>query len=227
MEERRRLWVQIFCGLLSFGVMALIASQAAAVGGSHWSIKGELSEACTCQVPCGCNFHQGPSPHHYCWSLASFQIDQGHYGGVDLAGLRLVRAHGGKSLVWYVDNRATAQQAEALRAIAAHISGVTEISNLSHYLHFERADIVQTIGSKSFQIEIGDKGGFEASEIMGGDGKNPIIVENMTAWNVRHDIKGKTKRLYYKDEFGNQFDLTDTNANEGKFDWTDKTPDYF
>ncbi|HEV2418666.1 MAG TPA: hypothetical protein VGX94_12750, partial [Terriglobia bacterium] len=81
--------------------------------------------------------------------------------------------------------------------------------------------------SKSFQIKIGDKGGFEANEIMGGDGKNPIVVENMTAWNVQHDIKGKANRLHYKDEFGNQFDLADTNANEGKFNWTDRTSHYF
>ncbi|MGH9377321.1 MAG: DUF1326 domain-containing protein [Terriglobia bacterium] len=227
MQERRRLWVRIFCCLLPFGVMALIAAQAAAVSSHHWSIKGELSEACTCQVPCGCNFHQGPSPHHYCWSLASFQIDKGHYGGVDLAGLRLVRAHGGKSIVWYIDGRATAQQAEALRAIAAHVTGGAWVSKLPDGLHFESANIAQDIGNKSFQIKIGDKGGFEANKIMGGDGKNPIVVENMTAWNVRHDIKGKTTRLYYKDEFGNRFDLTGTNANEGKFDWTDTTPNYF
>ncbi|MGH9352320.1 MAG: DUF1326 domain-containing protein [Terriglobia bacterium] len=212
--------------LLVLVIMPLIVSPAAA-NGHHWSIKGELSEACTCQVPCGCNFGQGASPRHYCWSLASFQIDQGHYGGVNLAGLHLVRAHGGNGIVWYIDDRSTPQQASALRAIAAHVTGGAWISKLPDRLHFESADIAQTTGNKSFQIEISKKGGFEASEIMGRDGKNPIVVENMTAWNVRHDIKGKTKRLYYKDEFGNQFDLTNTNANEGKFDWTDKTPDYF
>lgn len=217
---------RIVCVLLVFGSVALIALQAAA-DSPHWVIKGELSESCTCQVPCSCNFGQGASPHHYCWSLASFQIDQGHYRGVNLAGLHLVRAHGGNSTVWYVDSRATPQQASALRAIAAHVTGAAWVSKFPGRFHFERADIAQNIGSKSFQIKIGDKGGFEASEITGGDGKNPIVVENMTAWNVQHDIKGKAKRLHYKDEFGNQFDLTDTNANEGKFNWTDKTPHYF
>lgn len=212
--------------LLVLGSVSLITSQAAA-DGLHWVIKGEMSEACTCQVPCTCNFGQGASPHHYCWSLASFQIDHGHYRGVNLAGLHLVRAHGGNSTVWYVDSRATPQQASALRFIATHVTGAAWVSKFSDRFHFERADIVQDIGSKSFQIKIGDKGGFEANEIMGGDGKNPIVVENMTAWNVQHDIKGKAKRLHYKDEFGNQFDLTDTNANEGKFNWTDKTSHYF
>ncbi|MGH9342429.1 MAG: DUF1326 domain-containing protein [Terriglobia bacterium] len=213
--------------LLVLVIMSPIALPAAAANGRHWVIKGELSEACTCQVPCTCNFGQGASPHHYCWSLASFKIEQGHYGGVNLEGLHLVRAHGGNSIVWYIDSRATSQQAAALHAIAARVTGAAWISKSPDRVHFESADIVQDTGGKSFQIKIGDKGGFEANEIVGGDGKNPIVVENMTAWNVRHDIKGKAKRLHYKDEFGNQFDLTNTNANEGKFDWTDKTSHYF
>jgi hypothetical protein len=203
-------------------VSGLKAAPPAKEASEHWQISGEMSEACTCQVPCGCNFGSGPSPHHYCWSLASFDIQKGRYGQMDLAGLLLVRAHGGASIVWYIDDRATAQQQQALRAIAIHISG--------HWgrlpLHFEKAQITQSFGNGEFRIGIGDKGGFDAGEIIGGDGKNPIVVENMTAWNVQHDIKGRTKWLRYKDQFGNQFDLANTNANRGIFDWTDQTP-YF
>ncbi len=200
-------------------VSGLKAAPPAQAAPQHWEIAGKMSEACTCQIPCGCNFRSGPSPHHYCWSLASFDIEKGRYGQVDLAGLRLVRAHGGASVVWYMDDRATARQEQALRAIATRISG--NWGRLS--LHFERAQITQSFGNGEFRIGIGDQGGFDAAEIIGGDGKNPIVVENMTAWNVQHDIKGRTKWLRYKDQYGNQFDLTDTNANLGTFDWTDKT----
>lgn len=212
----------LFCGML-----ALISSPAMPANVHHWTIKGEMSEACTCQVPCGCNFHAGPSPHHFCWSLASFQIEKGHYGGINLAGLRLVRAHGGAGLVWYIDSRATPQQAGALRAIAERVTGAQWIARWPNRIHFGTAQIEQEFTGNTFLIKIGDQGGFDAREIMGGDGKNPIVVENMTAWNVQHDIKGRTDRLYYKDEFGNRFDLAGTNANRGKFDWTDKTPWYF
>lgn len=216
-------------GLILLALCAVAAAGAATppARSARWSIKGEMSEACTCQVPCTCNFGQGASPHHYCWSLASFQIEKGRYGGVNLSGLRFVRAHGGAGIVWYVDSRARAAQADALRAIAEHITGAAWISRWPDRVHFETAEIGQDFAGNTFQIKIGNKGGFEAREIAGGDGKNPIVVENMTAWNVQHDIKGKTKRLHYKDEFGNQFDLTDTNANKGEFDWTDKTPNYF
>lgn len=209
------------------GLMTPLISEAAARGAVHWTIKGEMSEACTCRVPCGCNFHQGPSPRHYCWSLASFQIEKGRYGRINLAGLRFVRAHGGAGTVWYIDSRATAQQADALHSIAEHITGAWWIAKWPDRLHFETAQIGQEFDGKLFTIKIGNKGGFEARELTGGDGKNPIVVENMTAWNVQHDVKGEAARLYYKDQFGNQFDLADTNANKGKFDWTDKTPNYF
>lgn len=201
----------------------LIVSAACVLPGAaspHWEIKGRMSEACTCQVPCGCNFHQGPSPHHYCWSIAAFQILSGHYGAVDLSGLRLVRAHGNRSIVWYLDSRSAPSQAAALEAIAAHISGLPK-------LRVEKAVISQTMRNHTFQVKIGNLGGFDADTIIGRDGKSPIVVENMTAWNVDHDIKGKTNWLRYRDRSGNQFDLRDTNANQGIFDWTDHTASYF
>src|SRR5215472_12305137 len=56
--------------------------------GDHWQIKGSLSEACTCSVPCTCNFGEGPSPHSYCYAVFSYEIKEGSFGGVKLDGLR-------------------------------------------------------------------------------------------------------------------------------------------
>lgn len=212
-------WVFAVC-LLGYAVVLTAGSPPA---GERWEVRGEMSEACTCEAPCPCNFGQGPAPHHYCWSLASFYIEKGHYGATRLDGLHLVRAHGERSTVWYVDDTATPAQAAALRSlvdIAVH-------RTRPRPEHFERARIVQKTEEGRFQLTIGGKGGFTADEIIGMDGKNPIVVENMTAWNVRHDIKGKTVSWKYIDEFGNHFDLNGTNANLGRFDWTEKTPNPF
>ncbi len=205
--------------------MLLLAADTANSKRPHWEIKGDLSEACTCSVPCSCNFGQGPSPHHYCWSLVSLHITGGHYGKVRLDGLHLVRAHGQAAFVWYIDDRANPGQAAALKAIAMDIFGSANWRRFEP--HFERARIMQAVGSKGAQVKVGDEGGFETDYLIGRDGKTPIVVENIMQWNVQGDIKGKTKHLYYKDLFGNAFDMTSTNSNEGKFDWTDKTPEYF
>ena len=177
-------------------------------------------EACTCAVPCTCNFGDGPSPHHYCYALFSLDIEKGHYGALILDGLRLAGAHGKNGEVWYLDDRATPEQSQALKLIAAHI-------RTRKNSYFESAHIVQEVGEKGNRVEIGDKGGFEAEYILGGDKKTPVVVENNTTWNIAKSIKGKTKRLRYKDQHGNKFDISATNSNQGKFDWTDQTSFYF
>jgi hypothetical protein len=197
---------------------ARAADKPAATATEHWEVQGDLTEACTCAVPCTCNFGEGASPHHYCYSVFSLDIQKGHYGAVKLDGLHLAAVHGKKSKVWYVDATASPEQAAALRAIADHIG---------QYQHTPTAAITQKVGDNGNELQIGDKGGFEADYIMGLDGKTPVVVDNNTTWNIPRSIKGKTKYMRYKDEFGNKLDFRGTNSNQGKFDWTDQTEHYF
>lgn len=203
-----------------------------------WRISGQLSEACTCSVPCSCNFGEGPSPNHFCWALFSLDIQKGRYGRVKLDGLRLAGAAGEKGFVAYIDERADPRQAEALKAIASRmgerlreIAGAQDPKALEdpslQFRGFKTARIEQEVGERGNRLAIGDQGGFESDYILGIDGKTPVVVENNWSWNIGHGIKGKTKRLHYKDEFGNSFDVNATNANQGRFDWSDKTPIYF
>jgi hypothetical protein len=185
---------------------------------THWELKGNLSEACTCRVPCTCNFRSGPSPHHFCWAMFSLDIKRGQYGKVKLNGLHLAAAHADKAVVWYIDERATPKQFAALKAIAHRLG----------YYHpelpafFKAAHITQVVTDKGNEVEIEGHGGFKADYVMGGNNKNPIVVENITAWNLPRSIKGRTEYLRYSDSHGNKLDFKNTNSNEGKFDWTDK-----
>jgi hypothetical protein len=219
-------------------IPALSGAAEAPSTSTPWRISGQLSEACTCSVPCSCNFGEGPSPSHTCWALFSLDINKGRYGSVSLDGLRLAGAGGAKGMVAYIDQRATPQQAEALQAIVAHVGERMQAAVRAQdpkalddpsmkFLGFKTVAIQQEVGAGGNKLAIGDAGGFESDYIMGIDGKTPVVVENNWSWNIQHGIKGKTKRLHYKDEFGNEFDLTGTNANQGQFDWSDKTPIYF
>ena len=213
-----RQWLMLFtltiCGAVAF------SADRPSTRAPHWEIAGDLTEACTCGVPCTCNFHEGPSPHHYCWSPFAIAIDKDSFGDVKLDGLHLAGAHGKKARVWYIDDHSTPEQAAALKAIAAHIDSKPTT-------HVETAHIVQEVGDKGNKLEIGDKGGFEAHYVMGMDGKNPIVVENNTSWNISKSIKGKTVWFRYKDHYGTKYDRTGTNSNQGKFEWTDQTKKYF
>jgi hypothetical protein len=215
---------------------AAIASPQTAA--TPWHLSGNLSEACTCSVPCTCNFGADPSPEHFCYALFSLDIAKGNYGKVRLDGLRLAGASAAKGTLWYVDERATQEQGAALEKIAdlMHDKLVGFWRGVDpkmledpqfNSLGFRRAKIVQQYSANKNLLKLGDAGGFDSDYILGMDGKTPVLVENNWSWNISHGIKGKTNELKYKDEFGNSIDLKGTNANQGKFDWTDKTAIYF
>lgn len=211
---------------ITFIVMVSAASVFAAVGskphGEHWEMTGQLSEACSCSVPCTCNFHEGPSPHHYCWTIFGLGIEHGHYGKVSLDGLQLVGAHGKKSLVWYIDQRANPDQFAALKTITLDLGW-----HANDPVYWEPAQITHQVGEKSHEVEVDGHGGFKANYIIGFDGKTPIVLENNPSWNIQHGIKAKTESLDYHDQHGNKLRFAGVNSNEGRFDWTDQTPKYF
>jgi len=213
--------------LLWMGSVTAFAADVSGAGarkphGEHWELAGELSEACSCSVPCTCNFNQGPSPHHYCWSLFALDIERGHYGTVQLDGLHLAGAHGKKGDVWYIDQRATPQQAAALRVVAEDIGGRNK-----EPLYWGVAEIDQRVGERSQEVKVAGYGGFKADYLIGLDGNTPIRVENNPSWNIQHGVKAKTQTFEYHDEHGNKFKFVGVNSNEGRFDWTDQTPKYF
>jgi hypothetical protein len=208
--------------LCSAAVLCSVAAMGGTVAGPRWEISGNFSEACTCSVPCSCNFGEGPSPHHYCWSMIGIEIEHGHYGAVKLDGLNMAGAHGKKTAVWYIDSKATPEQVAALKAM------LNQMFHPKHLqVYFETAEVTQEVGAKSHRVTISGHGGFEADYIIGRDGKTPIVVDNMDEYNLDHDIKAKTKELSYRDRHGNKFTVRGTNSNEGHFDWTDETQQFF
>jgi hypothetical protein len=211
---------------IALSVLVSATSAFAATGskphGEHWEMAGQLSEACSCSVPCTCNFREGPSPHHYCWTVFALDVEHGHYGKVGLDGLQLVGAHGKTSLVWYIDQRANPEQVAALKTITLDLRW-----HAKDPVYWEVARITHVVGEKSHEVEVEGHGGFKADYIIGLDGKTPIVLENNPSWNIQHGVKAKAQELEYHDQHGNSFRFAGVNSNEGRFDWTDETPKYF
>src|SRR6185503_20017021 len=55
-----------------------------------WHIRGELALSCNCEVFCPCVLSLGKSAptEGYCQTWAGVRIDQGHFGDVDLSGMK-------------------------------------------------------------------------------------------------------------------------------------------
>lgn len=192
-----------------------------------WKIAGALTEACTCSVPCTCNFGQGPSPHSYCYPFYSYEIRRGNYGDVVLDGLHFGAAELRSSRAIFIDERANNQQREALRVIAMRVieraapdeaqARAKEYESSTRY-----AAVEQSYGTGGNHLKVAGLGEFSARYIMGLDKEQPLVVRNNTTWRIRDAIKAKT--TLYRVEVGrDRLDVKDTNSNQGDFEYTDKT----
>jgi hypothetical protein len=89
-----------------------------------WELKGREMVNCTCEYGCNCQFNGLPDKGH-CYAVAGIAIDQGHYGGTPLDGLRVgaifkwpgaIHQGDGEALA-FVDERADDAQRDALLKI--------------------------------------------------------------------------------------------------------------
>jgi hypothetical protein len=211
-----------------------------------WRIKGQLSEACTCSVPCTCNFGERPSPHEYCYTMWSYWVEEGNWGGVKLNDLRIGGVDGPNGLLGLLDARADSSQRAAMENIWHAVSGRllclmrlwpfkagagesgpgraarqgsiirTRYAD-RQFLGFDSVPIEQAITARGTRLRFGDRGGFEAAYLFGRDPSRPITVTNIVSWPIPVSIKGKTVSFKYKDKF-NEMEYQGTNANQGAFD---------
>ncbi|MBI3853913.1 MAG: DUF1326 domain-containing protein [Verrucomicrobia bacterium] len=97
-----------------------------------WSFEADYLQACSCDYGCPCEF-EAPPARGFCQGLGAWKINRGNYGDVLLNGLALAFAlhtpeemHKGNGTgVYFIDEKATPQQRDALQKIAtAHDGGM-------------------------------------------------------------------------------------------------------
>ena len=180
-----------------------------------WEATGTLFEACSCSVPCPCNFRQSPS-RGYCHTVYAYHLKSAHFGAVQLDGLVIGGGEADKKPMGFLDSRAAGDRRIALQKLALAI--FAKGGPASGEREFASVKIVTEQSDFKFSVRFGDSGGFDADVLIGGDGKSPIIVENNTTWPARRFIKGKTSFFDYKDPHGNVLKYDGVNANLGDFD---------
>src|SRR5262245_5847908 len=192
--------------------------------GERWHIKGVLSEACTCNVPCTCNFGEGPSPHPYCYVVYSYEIREGHFNGVKLDGLRLGGIETARGKACYLDARAGGQQRAALEAVARKVMRISgDRMGGSRLLGINYVEIKQEYDESRDSLSLGGSGAFKTNYLMGRDKSKPVIVVNNTEWPIHEAIKGKTESFTISDEYGNNHSAKNSNSNHGDFEFDEKT----
>lgn len=180
-----------------------------------WQAAGTLLECCSCNVPCSCNFGQGPSPNDFCHTLYTYRFKTARYDGVALDGLIVGGGEGPKGAMGFLDSRARPEQRNALKKLALAVFGKGGATPGDRT--FTWVALAAETGAKDIRVRFGESGGFAADILLGADGKNPIVVENNVTWPVHRFIKAKTTRFDYKDSLGNNLNYEGRNANVGEF----------
>jgi hypothetical protein len=95
-----------------------------------WNIEADYLQACNCEYGCPCEFEAPPS-QGFCEGVVLWRINSGRYGNVTLDGLCLGGAahwpgpmhKGGGTCAWYIDEKASPLQRDALTKIASGDAG--------------------------------------------------------------------------------------------------------
>jgi hypothetical protein len=189
-----------------------------------WKITGALTEACTCSVPCSCNFGEGPSPHAYCYPFYSYHIREGHYGDVVLDDLHFGSADLKNGRYMFVDERANERQREALRVIIARVierapadQAEQKAKELADKISYTKVE--QEYDQRKNHLKVEGFGEFAADYVMGLDKSAPVVVHNNTTWRVRDSIKAKTSAYHVK-VARDSVDTKGTNSNQGEFEYS-------
>jgi hypothetical protein len=97
---------------------------------TEWKMRVYFLDACNCDWGCPCQFNAKPT-HGNCDGFGAYRVLEGYCGDIDLAGLDFVwigvwpgpvhKGHG--KIVYYIDDRASTKQVEALSQIVSGKAG--------------------------------------------------------------------------------------------------------
>ena len=124
-----------------------------------WYIEGKQFSNCNCAYGCPCQFEADPT-HGNCRGFEVLQIEKGHYGDTDLAGLRCAvlyawpgPIHEGRGeLQAVIDERATPEQREALETVLH--GGETEEAKTHWWVFKAMSETVHPTLYKPIEFEI-------------------------------------------------------------------------
>ncbi len=201
-----------------------------------WRMKGDYFENCNCDAHCPCTasgLTARPTQGH-CDVVFAIHIDQGSYDGVSLDGLNWMLAvmtpaemhKGNATAALYVDQRASAEQVQALATIASgQAGGVPKLIG-------EMIPVTNFLGVKQVPIDF-HKDGLTRSVVAqgiadiaieaykGADGQNPVTIGNVMhpfAQNNTLTLGTATRSSYTDYDF--KWDNTGKNAHYSPFEWS-------
>lgn len=196
----------------------------------EWVIKGDYVEACNCDVACQCIWLEPPDDDVCTVSLA-WNIQEGHYGDIDLSGLSvgmLISTEEGVmfgpgtgwDVVLLIDEAADEEQRSAIEDIYfGRAGGIWAAVADAHVQTAEvaAAPIDFSRENEDFSVDIGDIVSMNASGTAGfNEELGTITPHPLTKSLEMHTGKSTTATVSYNDDFA--WDVSGNNAYLGDFE---------
>lgn len=166
-----------------------------------WSISGQYCETCSCEFVCPCILGQMavPPSKGSCTFAMTMQIERGSYGNVPLDGVTFIvlgytpeeMGKGNWSVGLVVDERASAEQRDAVAAIASGSAGgpMAPLSGLiGRFLGVEQAPIRVDRNGLAFAVTAGT---LVDMALEGQKGVDPNATEPLFLENTGHPVSNR------------------------------------
>ena len=149
-----------------------------------YHLKGHLLGACNCAWGCPCNFEEPPS-YGPCEGVYLWQVDEGQYQGVDLAGLVISEVSkfpgaihlGNGTSVYLIDERADDEQRQAIESMVTNEAPFSVFIDLTtQFMGFKYVPFQVTIDGINSHATIPGKLDMHLAPM-----KNPVTGEDELA----------------------------------------------
>lgn len=186
-----------------------------------FSVAGDYFEVCSCDVSCNCVW-LGQATRDDCDVLLAWHVSNGSKDGVDLSGLNAVMAvhspkrmtDGGWKVALYLDDRASAEQSEALGAVFSGAAG-GHLANLGPLIGevagVEPATIRFEKSDGSLHAEVAGTLSMSSEQVVGMDGQEPAVIANAPFGAVTQPVRqGTSGNVSYQGHWNMSFSGTNS-----------------
>ena len=194
-----------------------------------FTVEGDYFETCNCSVSCPCIWLK-PADNDSCDVLLAWHVKTGDKDGVDLSGLNAVMAvkspkqmtDGNWKVALYLDNKATAQQSEALGAVFSGAAGghlaalaplIGEVSGVvPAAITFDRSN-------GSLRAEVTGILSMNSEEVMGMDGASAPVITNPLLGVVAQPVtQAKAGDVSYHEHWDVKYSGTNSFVTDFKYE---------
>lgn len=194
-----------------------------------YQLEGNLLEVCTCKAICPCWVGEDPDGGS-CKGTIAYQIEQGTIDGVDVSGLTLGlladipgnAMAGNWKVAIFVDDRATAEQEEAMLAAFTGQKGgplVDVAQVVGEVASIERAKIDVDVNEGSGSLQIGDAMAADMQGLKGNNGKPTKLYDAVFSFREgapAYPGKAETYRMTCP-SLGVELEMRQHNSVQGAF----------